>query len=166
MPTRESEQRRRLSPPAARAAPPASPRPFPQPDPSPQSPSSLTSLCRFLACKVAAPSVVPGQVIGQKRIDQNVGRTRLDAKCGMAEPCRFHRNHLLGNVYLYCQCQLSSRHRTCTFDSVAPDRAYHCLPLLLELFEPYAPPCFERIARTVPWPGATASLSDSASVSG
>src|SRR5712691_7705618 len=51
----ESEQRRRLSPPAAQAAPPASPRPFPQPDPSPQSPSSVTSLCRVLACKVAAP---------------------------------------------------------------------------------------------------------------
>src|SRR5215470_1903247 len=69
----ESEQLRRLSPPAARAAPPASPRPFPQPDPSPQSPSSVTSLCRVLACKVAAPSVVPGRVIGQKRIDQNPG---------------------------------------------------------------------------------------------
>src|SRR6266436_5691164 len=55
IPTHESEQRRRLSPPAARAAPPASPRPFPQPDPSPQSPSSVTSLCRVLACKVAAP---------------------------------------------------------------------------------------------------------------
>src|SRR5215469_8847279 len=40
MPTHESEQRHRLSPPAARAAPPALPRPFPQPDPSPQSPSS------------------------------------------------------------------------------------------------------------------------------
>src|SRR6267143_3966067 len=56
MPTHESEQRRRLSPPAARAAPPALPRPFPQPDPSPQSPSSVTSLCRVLACKVAAPT--------------------------------------------------------------------------------------------------------------
>src|SRR6266850_6579436 len=54
MPTHESEQRRRLSPPAARAAPPALPRPFPQPDPSPQSPSSVTSLCRVLACKVGA----------------------------------------------------------------------------------------------------------------
>src|SRR5207253_9883027 len=46
MPTHESEQRRRLSLPSARAAPPASPRPFPQPDPSPQSPSLVTSLCR------------------------------------------------------------------------------------------------------------------------
>src|SRR5437870_6356074 len=55
MPTHESQQRRRLSPPAARAAPPALPRPFPQPDPSPQSPSSVTSLCRVLPCKVAAP---------------------------------------------------------------------------------------------------------------
>src|SRR5215469_2872804 len=36
-----------------------SPRPFPQPDPSPQSPSSVTSLCRVLACKVAVPSFVP-----------------------------------------------------------------------------------------------------------
>src|SRR3954468_12461873 len=44
MPTHEREQRRRLSSPVARAAPPASPRPFPQPDPSPQSPSSVTSL--------------------------------------------------------------------------------------------------------------------------
>src|SRR3954466_8688283 len=69
----ESEQRRRLSPPPARAAPPASPRRFPQPDPSPQSPSSVTSLCRVLACKVAAPPFVPRRVIGQKRIDQNLG---------------------------------------------------------------------------------------------
>src|SRR5215470_16679343 len=68
----ESEQLRRLSPPAARAAPPASPRPFPQPDPSPQSPSSVTSLCRVLACKVAAAAFV-------------------------AVPCQFHRNCLLGN---------------------------------------------------------------------
>src|SRR5262252_237939 len=74
MPTHESEQLRRLSPPAARAAPPASPRPFPQPDPSPQSPSSVTSPCRVLTCKVSAPSVVPGRVIGQKRIDRNLGR--------------------------------------------------------------------------------------------
>src|SRR5262249_17458477 len=42
--------------------------------PSPRSPSSVTSLCRVLACKVAAPSFVPGRVIGQKRIDQNLGR--------------------------------------------------------------------------------------------
>src|SRR6185437_14483088 len=41
----ESEQRRRLSLPAARAAPPALPRLFPQPDPSPRSPSSSASLC-------------------------------------------------------------------------------------------------------------------------
>src|SRR6266576_6859805 len=87
----ESEQRRRLSPPAARTAPPASPRPFPQPDPSPQSPSSVTSLCLVLACKVAAPTFVPRRVIGQKRIDQNLGRARLDAKCGMVEPCQFNR---------------------------------------------------------------------------
>src|SRR5215470_16830187 len=76
----ESEQLRRLSPPAARAAPPASPRPFPQPDPSLQSPSSVTSLCRVLACKVAAPSFVPGRVIGQKRIDQDVGRRNGGSK--------------------------------------------------------------------------------------
>src|SRR6516225_3292077 len=80
----EPEQRRRLSPPAAQAAPPASPRPFPQPDPSPQSPSSVTSLCRVLACKVAAAPFVPRRVIGQKRIDQNLGRARLDAKCGIS----------------------------------------------------------------------------------
>src|SRR5262249_22589579 len=43
---------------AARAAPLASSRPFPQPDPSPQSPSSVTSLCRVLACEAAAPSVM------------------------------------------------------------------------------------------------------------
>src|SRR5262247_2392300 len=92
MPTHESEQRRRLSPPAARAAPPASPQPFPQPDPSPQSPSSVTSLCRVLACKVAAPSIVREQVIGQKRIDQNLGLARLDAKWGMAVPV--HRSPL------------------------------------------------------------------------
>src|SRR5262249_45260537 len=91
-------------PPAARAAPLASSRPSPQPDPSPQSPSSVTSLCRVLACKVAAPSVVPGRVIGQKRIDQNIGLARLDAKCGMAVPCLFHRNCLLGNVSLYWKC--------------------------------------------------------------
>ena len=51
-----------------------------QPDPSPQSPSSVTSLCRVLACKVAAPSFVPGRVIGQKRIDQNVDRRNGSAK--------------------------------------------------------------------------------------
>jgi hypothetical protein len=28
-------------------------------------------------------------VIGQKRIDQNLGLARLDAKCGMAVPCLF-----------------------------------------------------------------------------
>src|SRR5215469_14685859 len=76
MPTRESEQLRRLSPPAARAAPPASLRPFPQPDPSPQPPSSVTSLCRVLTWKAAAPSFV-------------------------AVPCQFHRNCLLGNLSLY-----------------------------------------------------------------
>src|SRR5690348_17212697 len=41
----ESEQRRRLSLPAARAAPPASLSPFLQPDPSPRSPSSFASRC-------------------------------------------------------------------------------------------------------------------------
>src|SRR6266699_2321862 len=65
--------------------------PFQQPDPSPQSPSSVTSLCRVLACKVAAPPFVPRRVIGQKRIDPTLGRARLDAKCGMSEPCQFHR---------------------------------------------------------------------------
>src|SRR6516164_566783 len=126
----ESEQRRRLSPPAARAAPPASPRPFPQPDPSPQSPSSVTSLCRVLACKVADPPFVLRRVIGQKRIDQNLGRARLDAKCGMAVPCLFHRNCLLGNVSLYRKCKLSSQLPIGTFDSVAlpigPTIASHC----------------------------------------
>src|SRR5437773_12282785 len=83
MPTHESEQRRRLSPPAARAAPPASPRLFPQPDPSPQSPSSVTSLCRVLACKVAAPPFVP------RRLSDRNGSIKIlaapDAKCGMAD---------------------------------------------------------------------------------
>jgi len=36
-------------------------RPEPQADPSPQSPSSVTSLCRVLACKVAAPPFVTGK---------------------------------------------------------------------------------------------------------
>src|SRR5262249_18061907 len=107
MPTHESEQRRRLSPPAARAAPPALPRPFPQPDPSPQSPSSVTSLCRVLACKVAAPPFVPRRAIGQKRINQNLGLARLDAKCGM--PCLFQMNCLLCNVSLYWKGKLSSQ---------------------------------------------------------
>src|SRR5262249_55069358 len=39
-----------------------------------------------------------------KRIDQNLGLARLDAKCGMAVPCLFHRNCLLGNVSLYWKC--------------------------------------------------------------
>src|SRR6266576_1259587 len=97
----ESEQRRRLSPPAARAALPASPRPFPQPDPSPQSPSSVTSLCRVFECKVAAPSVIPGRVIGQKRIDQNLGLDRLDAKCGMAVTCLFHGKFFSSVMWLF-----------------------------------------------------------------
>src|SRR5207249_7999483 len=42
-PTHEPERRRRLSPAAARAAPPASSRQFPQPGPSPRSPSSELS---------------------------------------------------------------------------------------------------------------------------
>src|SRR5215510_6100389 len=45
IPTHEPERRRRLSLPAARAAPPTSSRPFRQPGPSPLSPSSSTSLC-------------------------------------------------------------------------------------------------------------------------
>src|SRR5262249_21301696 len=74
---------RRAPPPAARAAPLASSRLFPQPGPSPQSPSSVTSPSRVLACKVAAPSLVPGRVIGQKRIDQNLGPP---ASYGLAGP--------------------------------------------------------------------------------
>src|SRR3954451_17145543 len=50
MPTHEPEQRRRLSPVPARAAPPASSRPFPRPHLSPQLPSSSTSLYPVLAC--------------------------------------------------------------------------------------------------------------------
>src|SRR4029450_7866067 len=129
----------RATPPAARPARPASSRPFPRPDPSPRSPSSVTSLCRALACKAAAPSVVPGRVIGQKRIDQNLGLAPLDAKWGMAVPCLFHRNCRLGNV-TYVKCKLSAQLATC--DAGAPDRAYHCLPLFLDFLEPYAPPCF------------------------
>src|SRR5262249_45619544 len=59
IPTHEPEQRHRhssRSTPAARAAPSTSSRPFPQPYPSPQSPSSVTSQCRVLACKVSARS--------------------------------------------------------------------------------------------------------------
>src|SRR5436189_1441650 len=91
IPTHEPERRRRLSLPAARAAPPASSRPFPQPGPSPRSPSSSASPCRVLACTAADPPLVPGRVIGQKRIDQDLGRARLDAKCGMAVSRQFHR---------------------------------------------------------------------------
>src|SRR6266513_3380070 len=127
MPTHESERRRRLSPPAARAAPPALPRPFPQPDPSPQSPSSVTSLCRVRACKIAAPTFVPRRVIGQKRIDQNLGRALLDAKCGMAEPCQFHRNCLLGNLSLCWKCKLSSQLFTCTFHQLGLLTLQRCL---------------------------------------
>src|SRR6478672_10922488 len=115
MRTHESEQRRRLSPPAARAAPPALSRPFPQPDPSPQSLSSVTSLCRVLACKVAAPPFLRRRVIGQKRIDQNLGRARLDAKRGMPEPCQFHRNCLLGNLSLWRKGKLSFQLFTYSF---------------------------------------------------
>src|SRR4051794_5418701 len=53
----ESEQRRRLSLPAARAAPPASLHPFPQPDPSPRSPSSSASL--FLEARPTGAPVEP-----------------------------------------------------------------------------------------------------------
>src|SRR5215471_7599883 len=116
----ESEQRRRLSPPAARAAPPASPQPFPQSDPSLQSPSSVNSLCRVVECKVAAPSVVPGRVIGQKRIDQDLGLARIDAKCGMAAPCLFHRNCLLGNFFLSLKCKLSIQLRFSNVTSPFP----------------------------------------------
>src|SRR5436189_4335264 len=127
MPTHESEQRRRLSPPAARAAPPALPRPFPQPDPSPQSPSSVTSLCRVLACKVAILPFVPRRVIGQKRIDQNLGRARLDAKCGMAEPCQFHRNCLLGNLSLCRKGKLSFQLFTYSFHQLGLLILQRCL---------------------------------------
>src|SRR3954471_20327158 len=109
MPTHESEQRRRLSPPAARAAPPALPRPFPQPDPSPQSPSSVTCLCRVLACKVAAPPFLPRRLIGQKRIDQDLGRSRLDVKCGMVEPRQFNRNCPWAKCVSLRKGKLSSR---------------------------------------------------------
>src|SRR6516225_3235689 len=91
---RELEQLHRLLPPAARAAPPASPRPFPPPDPSLQSPSSVTSLCRVLTCRAAAPSVVRGRIMGQKRLDQNLGLARLDVKCEMAEARGFIPEHL------------------------------------------------------------------------
>src|SRR5512135_2848167 len=60
----ESEQGRRLSPPAVRAAAPASPRPFPQPDPPPQAPSSVTSLRRsrgrFLCSRLTQPGFETG----------------------------------------------------------------------------------------------------------
>src|SRR5215467_6366643 len=51
IPTHEPERRRRLSLLAARAAPPASSRPFPQPGPSPRSPSSISFLrSRRIVC--------------------------------------------------------------------------------------------------------------------
>src|SRR3954464_15375950 len=95
IPTREPERRRRLSLAAARAAPPASSRPFPQPGPSPRSPSSSASLRRVLARTAADPPLVPGRVVEQKRIDQDLGPARLDAKCGMAVPFQFHGNCVL-----------------------------------------------------------------------
>src|SRR6266550_1250354 len=49
IPTHEPERRRRLSPAAARAAPPASCRQFPQPGPSPRSPSSELSPHSFVS---------------------------------------------------------------------------------------------------------------------
>jgi hypothetical protein len=48
IPTHEPERRRRLSLPAARAAPPASSRPFPQPGPSPRSPSYAAAIAVYL----------------------------------------------------------------------------------------------------------------------
>src|SRR5262249_6331578 len=44
------------------------------------------------------PPPFPGRVIGQKRIDQDLGRAHLDAKCGMAVPRQFHWNCLLGHL--------------------------------------------------------------------
>src|SRR5262249_32536266 len=99
--------------PAAWGAPSTSSQPFPQPDPSPQSPSSVTSLCRVLACKAAAPSVAARSVIGQKRIDQSLGLARLDARCGMPAHL-FHSNCPLRNVSLYWKCKLSFELSTCT----------------------------------------------------
>src|SRR6516225_3241816 len=86
----ESEQRRRLLPPAALAAPPALPRLFPQPAPSPQSPSSLTSLCRVLDCKVANPPFALGRVIGQKRIDQLLVRAPSRTQPAPSAGCALH----------------------------------------------------------------------------
>src|SRR5262249_32288970 len=58
IPTHEPERRRRLSLPAAGAAPPASSRPFPQPGRSQRLPSSSASLCRVLICTAADPLLV------------------------------------------------------------------------------------------------------------
>src|SRR2546423_4510582 len=102
-------------------APAVSPRPFPQPDPSPQSPSSVTSLCRVLARKAAAPSVVPGRVIVQKRMHQNLGLARRDVKCRMAVTCLFHGNFFSSVMWLFAECKLSFHLPACTFDSVARD---------------------------------------------
>src|SRR6185437_1042673 len=75
----EFEQRRRLSPPAARAAPPVLLPPFPQPDPSPQSPSFVTSLYRI---PIRCSSTPLSQKTGYRReTDQSdICRARLDAK--------------------------------------------------------------------------------------
>src|SRR3546814_428528 len=52
--------------------------------------SSDLSPCRVLACTAADPPLIPGRIIGQKRIDRDLGRIRLNAKCGMAAPCQSH----------------------------------------------------------------------------
>src|SRR5260370_35564441 len=65
--------------------------------------------------------------MGQKRIDQNLGRARLDAKCGMAVPCQFHRKYLLGNLSLCWKCKLSSQLFTCTFHQLGLLTLQRCL---------------------------------------
>lgn len=49
----------------------------------------------------AAPSVVPGRFIGQKRIDQNLGLARRDVKCGMAVTCLVHGNFFSSVMWLF-----------------------------------------------------------------
>jgi hypothetical protein len=51
-------------------------------------------VCRVLASKAAATSVVPARVIGQKRIDQSLGLAHLDAKYGMVAAGRFVSEYL------------------------------------------------------------------------
>src|SRR5690348_12772426 len=75
IPTHEPQRRRRLSLPAARAAPPASSRPVPQPGRSPRSPSLGISLYPVLACTASFGSlVVAPDLVGVRPLDDRQRR--------------------------------------------------------------------------------------------